>query len=270
MKKKIVDILHWSFIMFLIILGALIIKIFVFEIYKIPTGSMEPTLLPGDYIIVEKLSYGARLFQLKKLFYENKQEYIRIRGLSQIKKNDIIVFNFPDYESYNNERPSIYGVCQMVKRCIGLPGDSIMINCTLNKGNDLNISKIKLYPQDSSFNWTIDKYGPIYVPQKGDQIVLNKKNIALYWKLMRFENPSIQVNRDSIFINNKLIYKYTFQHNYFFMKGDNFYYSQDSRYWGFLPECNIIGKVNLIIISLDTEANWKHSLRWQRIFHFVH
>jgi signal peptidase I len=264
--KRLRSILYYCFILFIAIIVALIVKVFLIEVYKIPSGSMEPTLLTGDYIIVQKVSYGARLLRFKKLFSEHKQDYIRIKGLSNIKKNDVLVFNFPDYNSLISSYPNIFGNFDLVKRCAGIPGDSVLIKD--NKSGP-SVPMQDLFPYDSSFNWQINNYGPLYVPKKGIEIDLNLRNIKLYKAILKYEDTTLLFTDSCVFKNNLPVLTYTFLQNYYFMKGDNFYYSQDSRFWGFVPECNIIGKASVILCSFEQDNIWYNSFRWSRIFKII-
>ncbi len=87
---------------------------------------MEPTLFPGDFIIVNKMIHGGRLWKIRKLFKDGKIESLRVKGFKNIKKGEVLVFNWPNYGSLSNPFPNIYGD-YVVKRCLGCPGDTILI-----------------------------------------------------------------------------------------------------------------------------------------------
>jgi signal peptidase I len=246
------------------IVVAIILRVFFFEIYKIPSSSMEPTLIPGDYIMVSKMSYGARLLKWRKFFHEKKIEYVRTKGWGHIKKNDVFVFNWPNYGTLKGSFSNMFGDC-VVKRCYGLPGDTMKIKNEEIKGmkgmkGDLEGPKADLFPHDSTLQWTLNSYGPLYVPAKGDTIYLSKKNVAHYIDILRYENPGAKIEDSILFVNNTPVTNYIFKHNYYFMLGDNFYGSQDSRYWGLVPEENIIGKAVLIFFS-----NGENGFLWKRL-----
>lgn len=248
---------------FITVIMALILKLFIINIFFVPSKSMEPKLLVGDIILVNKINFGARIINLVKLFKEKKKEYIRLSSTTKIYRNDIIVFNYPDLTG-----PDPFGVF-FVKRCYGLPKDTVRINLT--KKNKLNLSNqgciSPIFPNDTSiFKWTSDSLGPILVPAKGTQIELTRKNVALYENIINFENRSIYKRDTSLYINNYLLRTYTFKNNYYFMLGDNFSNSFDSRYWGFVPDSHLIGKVSLIILSINSHKTFFKKIRWKRFF----
>lgn len=249
---------------------ALILRVFFFEIYEISSISMEPTLVPGDYILVSKMSYGARLLRLRKIFFEKKIEYMRTMRWGEIKKGDVFVFNFPRYQTLNDSFPNMYGSC-IVKRCFGMPRDTVIIQKSERKELNMKNEGVlepnpDLFPHDSTLIWRLDNYGPLYVPAKGQSINLTKKNTYRYRDVFRYENPLSKIEDSVLYINNLPVYSYTFQHNYYFMVGDNFYGSLDSRYWGFVPDANIIGKAVVILFSIDPHENSLKKITWKRFF----
>lgn len=317
------------------------IKLFVFDIFKIPSSSMENILFSDDVILVNKLNYGARLprspFDIPWIniaFYfndnaknrtkENWWAYKRLSGTSTIKQGDIFVFNSTWDKNYI-----------LVKRCIALPGDILKIkNASIYTNNRLFISpdteknnytfKVKnkqaLYKVIDSFElkgimlknyngefyesnlskhelsyfskinfidsvkikidtfvegktfvkspkikWTFDNMGPFKVPKKGMQIKLNPVTFLLYENVINnSENSRIKEVQGVFFINNKKTNTYIFKHDYYFMMGDNRKETLDSRAWGFIPESNIIGKVQCILWS-----NYQNEFRWGHLFKSV-
>ena len=121
----------------------------------------------------------------------------------------------------------------------------------------------------SKNNWNKDNMGPIYIPEAGKTVALNKENLPLYKKVIgEYEGNDLKVNGDEIRINGQIATSYTFKQDYYWMMGDNRHNSLDSRYWGFVPADHIVGKPIFIWMSIDGIndglKNW--SIRWDRLF----
>ncbi|MFL5763904.1 MAG: signal peptidase I [Bacteroidia bacterium] len=250
-------ILFWSAIV------VLIIRTFVFQVYRVPTGSMKNTLNEGDHVLVDKLAYGPRIpFSLigipfTDIYIESLQlPYLRLPGFSTVKNGDIVVFNYPLEDELPIDQRQPY-----VKRCIAIPGDTLSIlNGCIKINNhfpadtqftknvdplDSSVYRPAFFPNNSAVRWNADHFGPLYIPQKGKTILLDKKNLILYNRIITvYEKNSLKTNNDSVFINGQYSSSYSFKMNYFFMVGDNRNSSIDSRFWGFVPEDHLIGRVS--------------------------
>jgi signal peptidase I len=178
LKKKSV-IREWIESIIIAFILAMIIRTFVVQAFKIPTGSMRSTLLEGDIILVNKFIYGA------KIPFTN----LRLPALTRAKRGDVIVFIYPDNPKKD-----------FIKRLIGFPGEIVEI-----KNGTIYIN---------------DK--PLLGPFFSSRYYYNRGDFAQ-------EGQKIRVPKDS-----------------FFVLGDNSSSSQDSRYWGFVPHKNILGKAMLI------------------------
>lgn len=128
---------------------------------------------------------------------------------------------------------------------------------------------LKLFPFDSivgSQNWTVDNYGPIWIPKKGVTIQLSLKNLPFYTRIISvYENNKLEVKGQDIYINGQKTDTYTFKQDYFWAMGDNRHNSEDSRMWGFVPEDHIVGKPLFIWFSTK-EGNISNGINWDRIF----
>ena len=124
-----------------------------------------------------------------------------------------------------------------------------------------------IYPDGSS--WTVDNYGPLWVPKEGVTINLNPTTYMQYARVIKSyeHNQSFEEKDGKYLLNGEPITSYTFKQNYYFMMGDNRHNSLDSRFWGFVPEDHIVGKALFTWMSLDpNESNLFKKIRWNRLF----
>lgn len=115
--------------------------------------------------------------------------------------------------------------------------------------------------------WNRDNFGPIYIPQQGKTVALNVETLPFYKAIITdYEKNDLKVTGAEIRINGKIATSYTFQQNYYWMMGDNRHNSEDSRYWGYVPENHIVGKPIFIWMSWDSNAKGLKKIRWDRLF----
>lgn len=357
-------------ISFAIVVATLVHTYFI-QPFVIPSSSLEKSLLIGDFLFVSKFQYGARtpmtpiaapmvhdsIPLVGTLSYLPKPQipYFRFPKLESIKNNDIVVFNWPRDTLDNMYHPSnrriekpIDKKTNYVKRCVGIPGDSLQIKdgIIFVNGKELilperakpqysykiaidpktnidfqyllndmkvtdragfitsdtlfiqsltfaNAERMKHIPgvksvtriiskdaEDGIFpdfkdgkpsttrNWNVDNYGPIYIPQAGKTVALNRESLPFYKIIItEYEGNSLQVNGDEIRINGQIATSYTFKQDYYWMMGDNRHNSLDARYFGYTPENHIVGKPIFIWMSWDSNAKGiMNKIRWERVF----
>lgn len=386
------------------VVAATLIRLFVFEAYTIPTGSMEKTLLVNDFLFVSKMSYGPRVPNTPLSFpfvhhtmpvigTKSYVEWIKIPYIrwfsSPVKRNDVVVFNFPandtttlpddskdpfydkvaieEMRMYQGRAVSAADSARIqeqarinvrenykilvrpvdkrenyIKRCVGIPGDIIEIksgilyvngqpgevppksateyllttkapiseetledygvklydkspsspdftteglpqttckvNLTLEETEMVKkipgyVSLVKdvdtlntflVFPRHQNYPWTRDNFGPLWIPKKGATIPLNTENIIKYRRAIEvYEGNEWDTRNGQVYLNGQPASSYTFKMDYFWMMGDNRHKSQDSRYWGFVPEDHVVGKAWMIWMS------WGKG-RLSRIFKMIH
>ena len=239
------------------VLVAVLLKVFVLDAIHIPSPSMQSTLLAGDYVFVNKLVYGARISGLP--FIKEGTVLFHVPKIRDVHRGDVVVFQLPDVgESGSASQPRYF-----VKRCIAFGGDEIMMN---NGKVYVNGVLMPLPETATASVYQKDNFGPIAVPKKGDVVHLTPANYLHWSQVLEREghevacSPSGEITIDGISSSS-----YTIQKNYLFVLGDNRDHSYDSRYWGFLPEDNLIGEAMMIYWSADPTFG----IRWNRIGTFV-
>lgn len=128
------------------------------------------------------------------------------------------------------------------------------------------MSMIEIFPYDTAHPWNEDHYGPLYIPKKGATITLTPANISLYRRLITvYEGHTLtETPNGQYLIDGQPTTQYRFTYNYYWMMGDNRNNSQDSRFWGFVPETHIVGKASFTMFS------WYKGVRWHRMFRGIH
>ena len=132
-------------------------------------------------------------------------------------------------------------------------------------------STFGVYPLNGNTGWTVDNYGPVWIPKRGESVNLTLDNVAIYERpIVAYEGNTLEVRDGKIYINGIESNSYTFGMDYYWMMGDNRHNSADSRCWGFVPEDHIVGKALFVWLSLDKDRGWfDGKIRWNRMFRSV-
>ena len=246
---------------------AFFLKTFVVEAFRIPSASMENTLRIGDFLFVNKFIYGAET--PKYLPFTNVEiPHFRLPAFVHPHRGDVIVFEYPgDRDERKPERDINY-----IKRCIAVSGDTLLIQ---NKAVFVNNrefllpthsprihpsdflpreSMAMIFPKGSSFN--PDYYGPIIVPYKGMVLDISDGSIEQWQTFIEREGHRVDTgNRGIVTVDGIPRTQYLVERDYFFTMGDNRDNSLDSRFWGFIPEENIVGTPMIVYWSWDTDVS---------------
>lgn len=222
-KKKILKEVKSIFFIILIVLS---FRSVFFEPFKIPSGSMIPTLLIGDFILVNKFSYG-----FKVPFSDWYGDPTYITGPDSPKRGDVIVFKYPKDTSLN-----------YIKRVIGLPGDEIEIVDKVVYVNDKAVATTEIDGKK-----IMEDMDPKF----------ERYNFKFYKTKTGSHEHITQIDEDNFY--NANYYKVKVPEGKYFVMGDNRDFSADSRIWGFVPFGHIKGKAIMVWFSLSFPWPWENS-----------
>ena len=272
------------------ILGAIVIVMLINGVaiasFVVPTPSMEKTVMTGDFLFVNKFIYGPSTPQVVP-FFNIPIPFLKTPPIKKPAKGDVIVFIFPGNQNELESAEFQY----YLKRCIAVSGDTLVIKNKEVYVNGVHYPLAKtglfddsrpvgtwdpnpLFPYGTTF--TKDNYGPIIVPSKGDTLLLTEDNILQWYIFIMREGHEVYKQGNTVFIDGAPANKYIVERDYVFGMGDNRDHSLDSRYFGFIPEENVVGTPIIVYWSWDTDlslfANFFDklgSIRWSRFFKFI-
>lgn len=272
-------------ILFLVAIIALVIKAFAIDAFQIPSSSMENTLQPGDFILANKFAYNIATPREIPIADIHIPQY-KLFEVGKPEINDVIIFEFPS----GFENDSLRGGSKYVKRIIAGPHDTLHITNglifvngkTIELPSTFKISKetegrirIKddnIYPPGSK--WNRDHYGPIIIPAKGDTIKIAPENFERWQSVIVMDHGerSLLSEGTLVTLDGRAISEYVLKQDHYFVVGDNFETSMDSRHFGFITDNMIIGKALFIYWSFDSEKvapgplGFLSAIRANRIF----
>ncbi|MEE8634835.1 MAG: signal peptidase I, partial [Acidiferrobacterales bacterium] len=199
---------------FPVILLVFLVRSFIVEPFRIPSGSMLPSLLVGDFILVNKFSYGIRVPVLNR----------KILGSGTPSRGDVVVFRFPEDPSIN-----------YIKRVVGLPGDRIVY-----KDKKVYVNGKLMVQRDPR---------PYGLTESSRRIV---EALEVTEQLGNVVHDILITDR-----TNHRAMTFIVPDNHYFVMGDNRDRSNDSRYWGYVPDKNLVGKAFLVWFSLDMRGDYE-------------
>jgi signal peptidase I len=207
--------LDWTAGLFPVILIVFLLRSFLFEPFKIPSGSMIPTLLVGDLILVNKFHYGVRLPVINKKIIDN----------NPVQRGDVMVFRYP-----------VDPRMDYIKRVVGVPGDEITY---VNQQLSVNGQLVTVVAQGEFYDEDSLRYTPQFSEKLGNvehQILVEPRRQAYYGPDPKTFPMAANCRYSPEGVSCKV------PAGHYFMMGDNRDNSQDSRFWGFVPDENIVGK----------------------------
>jgi len=257
---------EWTESILFALIMVFIIRSFIVQPFKIPTGSMTPTLLGvkkvcpvcgrdyrydvstcsvdgtgleiehvGDKILVTKFLYGARTPD-RIPFTGILLPFLQLPAIRSPQRGDIVVFHFPEKLEMD-----------YVKRLVGLPGETIEIRDgrILANGEDATTTEMeKVYYDNIGNHRSYGEAGvPFTVPKRG-MIIPLEEDTSWYWTpLIRMDGHDLNLENGIALIDGSPVKNYTVEQDYYYVLGDNSRNSRDSRYWGFVPEKYLVGRV---------------------------
>jgi signal peptidase I len=274
-------LLYWIEFVGSIVLFLFFFRAMVAEAYRIPTGSMVRTLLVGDFLLVNKFSYGMKTPDWVGVPFTQfgfDVPFLQLPAISDPKPGDVVVFKYPGDPSIN-----------YIKRLVGGPGQVLTVDdkhlfldgveFMPAPGQQFaqrqilpdSYSDARIFPLGSG--WNKDQYGPLTIPAEGMVVDLDPLAWRNYRTAIELEGHSLQSQGGEFYIDGAPASQYTFEQDHYFMMGDNRDRSSDSRFWGFLPRELVVGKAWIIYFSIDTDRMkdkfWK-LIRFNRLLQFIH
>ncbi len=254
-----------------VLLTVLVLNSFVLASFEVPTASMENTVMAGDRLLVNKLSYGGNTPYTIPLT-SIRIPHFRLPGFTRVARGDVIVFDWPGPRDQVDKPQQIW----YLKRCIGLPGDSVKIEnrAVYVNGQLLPLPPLAkflrnspvprwlrnpdLFPRGAAYNE--DQYGPIIVPRKGMMLPLDRGTFEQWEVFIRREGHDSRLSEGKVYVDGVEATSYSVERDYIFAMGDNRDNSLDSRFWGFVPLEDVVGTPLLVLWSWDPGIPFSHPI----------
>jgi signal peptidase I len=248
-----------------VVVSFLVLNSFVLASFEVPTGSMENEIMAGDFLFVNKFLYGGT--SPRTIPFTNfRLPWFRLPAFRDVERGDVIVFEFPGQrEETHPEEFQFY-----LKRAMALSGDTIQVvnRVVYINGKRAPIPRnmkfnsparwangqpdVRIFPRGTPFNE--DYWGPVIVPKKGDVIPLTIESYDRWRVFIGREGHRARVDDNGrILVDGVPTDRYTVEQNYIFGMGDNRDNSLDSRFWGFIPQENIVGTPMVVYWSWDPD-----------------
>ncbi len=247
-----------------VLVAFLILNSFVVASFEVPTGSMENEIMTGDFLFVNKFLYGGSTPRAIP-FTNVRIPWFRLPAFRSVERQDVIVFEFPGQRDEIQSPEFMF----YLKRCVGVAGDTIqiinrvlMVNgkpAPIPRNMKFNSYRIqppglpdpRIFPKGKPYNE--DNWGPERIPRKGDVIALTEETLPQWETFIGREGHKVGFDGGKIVIDGVPASSYTVERDYAFGMGDNRDNSLDSRFWGFVPQDNIVGTPMIVYWSWDPD-----------------
>ncbi len=258
----------------IVILIALGLKSTIVASYMVPTGSMENTIMTGDFLIGNKFVYGTMTPDWIGIPYTRIGFHIphfRLPSFRVPTQGDVVIFKFP-----------LDKHLQYVKRCVAAPGQTLEIRdkelyidgqryglpehgkFIRSRVYAPKISEPEIFSNKSENS---DNFGPLYVPRKGDTLHFDEDPAYVIRNVVELANHSFDIRLGKMYIDAKKKDYYVVEQDHYFMMGDNRDNSYDSRYWGFVSHDLVVGKALVVFLSWNKHIplyRLTEKIRWNR------
>lgn len=244
----------------------LLLRTFAVAPYAIPTGSMNPTILEGDVILINTLPYYIRTPE-RLPFTNIAIPHLTLPGFGSLERGDVVIFIAPE------QRRNYEGTDRLVKRCVAVPGDTLrLVNGLIEvNGKEPPLPEREEMADDPPQRQPINPdraFDPlrnnrrVIVPYKGYDLLLPDSATVNSWRpVIENEGVAVEYRNNIAFLNGRPATFYRFQNDYFFALGDRSNDSYDSRFFGFVPHKNLIGQAMFVYWSRHPNDG----IRWSRI-----
>ena len=238
---------------------------FVLASFEVPTGSMENEIMAGDFLFVNKFIYGGSTPRTIP-FTNIRIPWLRVPAFRHVERGDVIVFDFPGQRDEIQSPEFMF----YLKRAIALAGDTVqVVNRVVHvngrpapiprnmKFNSFHVQPAgyadpRIFPKGAPFNE--DNWGPVVVPKQGDVIPLSTDNLDRWQVFIEREGHAVsRGGQGQVLVDGKDATTYVVARSYLFGMGDNRDNSLDGRFWGFIPQDNLVGTPMIVYWSWDPD-----------------
>jgi signal peptidase I len=239
---------------------------FVLASFEVPTGSMENEIMAGDFLFVNKFIFGGTTPRTIP-FTNIRIPWFRVPAFRHVERGDVIVFEFPGQRDEEQSPEFMF----YLKRCVAMSGDTVQVvnrvlyingrpaprprNMKFNNFHLMppGVPQANIFPKGTAYNE--DNWGPEIVPRKGDVLPLSAEVLDRWLTFIGREGHHAKLGAGGqVLVDGSPASSYVVERNYYFGMGDNRDNSLDGRFWGYIPEENIVGTPMIVYWSWDPDT----------------